>query len=392
MIKRVLLWTGLFAVLCTVWGSTTWAQDDDAPLTEVDGSPALVGDYAEQVVMTPNGRYVYVASEETITAFSFRNGQLREVDGSPFYVAGNRYRPIDMAVSPDGKYLYVAHQGFIGRSLLSPITAYLIQSSTGALIELRNSPFTTYASSGRGLNRVAMMPNGRFLYALNTDDKTITVFRVNTNTGNLYEEGVIEVGGSTYTPTDIAISPDNAYLYAANQGFIEDGDAIPVSIYRIDNRNGNLREVVHSPYGLPAEGTLGFSGVAVYPSGGYLFLLNSSARTLTALRLQNRSIPTDGVTLSLDGLDYEPYAMAIHPTGERIYVANHGFVARSLLSPLTVVSFYADDETMDVGVVDQVDVVSQEDGLGRLTVSPDGHYVLQTNPAVSALHIFRITE
>lgn len=377
-------------VLVGAWHAS--AQEGGRALQEVEGSPSLVGDFADLVVMTPDGRYLYVASEETITAFSFSGGTLREVDGSPFYVVDDYYYPIDMTISPDGRYLYVAHRGFVGRSLLSPITAYLIQPTTGALVELRNSPFTTYASSGRGLNRVAMMPNGRYVYALNTDDKTIAVFRLNGNTGNLYENGVVEVGGSTYTPVDIAISPDNAYLYAANQGFVEDGQFIPLSIYRIDNRNGNLAEVRNSPYLLPAEGALGFSDIAVHPSGQYLFLLNSSARSLTVLELRNRSVPTRSATLSLDGVDFEPYALAIHPSGQRIYIASHGFLARSLLSPLMVVAFSADEEHLALELVDQIAVVSQGEGLGRLAVSMDGHFVLQTNPAMGALHIFKITE
>lgn len=392
MAKRFWLLMMVATITAVLWGSVATAQDDRRALEEVDGSPALVGDYAELVVMSPNGRYIYVANEETITAFSFDNGDLREVDGSPFYVAGDYFRPIDMVISPDGRYLYVAHRGFVGRSLLSPVSGYLIQERTGALIELRNSPFTTYSSSGRGLNQVALMPNGNFLYALNTDDKTIHVFRVNANTGNLYENGVVEVGGPTFTPTDIAISPNNAYLYAANQGFTDDGAAIPLSIYRIDNRNGNLTEARQSPYDLPADGTLGLSAIAVHPSGNYLFVLNTSARTLTVIAMENRTTPVASATIRVGSEDYEPYALAINPNGDRIFISNHGFVGRSLLSPLTVVTFSDRNGTMRLNIQDSIDVISQEDGLGHLTVSPDGAFVLQTNPAVSALHVFALND
>lgn len=382
----------LLVVVLAVGAGMSRAQDDEVVLlVEVEGSPALTDLNADIIATSPDGRFVFVANDSTVTAYESTHSGLEEVSGSPFYVAGNDFRPAAMVVSPDGRYLYVAHAGFVGRSLLAPVSGFLIQQGTGALIELRGSPFTTYAASGRGLSALAITPDGRHLYAVNTDNKTINIFAVNPRTGNLIDRDIVAVGGVTYAPIDIAIRPDGRYLYVANQGFIDDSDnESPINIYRIDSRTGGLRETFTSPIAVPTEGGKGLSALEMHPSGDFLFALNETNKSVSVIRLDTLGGVEAALLYAINGDDFNPRDVSVSPDGTLVFISNYGFVPMTLQSPITVLVFDAGD----LFFTDEyhVPVVAQGDGLGQLAVSANGRHLFVANPGLGGLHMFEIGE
>lgn len=388
-----LLLNGALLVLLLTVGVSTAQDTDDVLLQEVEGSPVLADLQSELMALSPDGRFVFVANDTTVTAYEVTAAGLEEVSGSPFYVAGNDYQPAALVVHPNGRFLYVAHAGFVGRSLQAPVAAYSIQQETGALVELRGSPFSTYAASGRGLSALAITPNGRYLYAVNTDNKTVTLFTVNTRTGALRERDIVAVGGLTYAPVDAVVRPDGRYLYLVNQGFTEDEnveDASPLSIYRIDSRSGGLRETYSSPVSIPTDGGKGLSGVAVHPNGDFLFALNETNKAVTLLRLDTLGTPAEQFTFRIDGDDFSPHDISVSPDGGLLFISNTGFVPMSLLSPITVLMF--DAEELAITATWQVPVLAQGDGLGQLAISPDAGYLYVSNPGLGGVHMFAISE
>jgi 6-phosphogluconolactonase (cycloisomerase 2 family) len=368
------------------------AQDsNNAPLLqEVDGSPVLVDLQSELMALSPDGRFVFVANDTTVTAYEVTREGPEEVSGSPFYVAGTDYRPAALAVHPNGRFLYVAHAGFVGRSLLAPVSVFSIQRGTGALVEVRNSPYTTYAASGRGLSALEISPDGRFLYAVNTDNKTVNIFTVNARTGALRERDIVAVGGLTFAPVDLAIRPDGRYLYIANQGFVDDTEVSPINIYRIDSRSGTLRETYRSPIVVETDGGTGLSGVEMHPGGDFLFALNETNKSITLLALDSVGTPTDQTTYAIDGDDFSPRDLSASPNGDLLFITNNGFVPMTLQSPVTILVF--DAENLAIAEEWHVNVLAQDEGLGQVAVGPAGDYVYVANPGLGGLHMFAVSD
>jgi 6-phosphogluconolactonase len=79
---------------------------------------------------------------------------------------------------------------------------------------------------------IALLPNGKFLYASNRGPDTLAVFRVDPASGTL--KPVEEVSSRGLIPRAFSIDPTGSYLFAVNQG---SDDVIP---FFINNQTGRL--------------------------------------------------------------------------------------------------------------------------------------------------------
>jgi 6-phosphogluconolactonase (cycloisomerase 2 family) len=74
-----------------------------------------------------------VATNGTLSTFSIAaDGALTQIQGSPVAAAGN---PCSVAVHPSGGFVYVANSGSAN------VSAYSVDTTTGALTALTGSPF-----------------------------------------------------------------------------------------------------------------------------------------------------------------------------------------------------------------------------------------------------------
>ena len=115
-------------------------------LSPVPGSPFAAGSFPFSVVVDPTGKFAYVVnrcgnvfcSVGNVSAYTIDSttGALSPVPGSPF-AAGSQ--PISVAVDPSGKFAYVGNQFVF--SAIGNISAYTIDSTTGALTPVPGSPF-----------------------------------------------------------------------------------------------------------------------------------------------------------------------------------------------------------------------------------------------------------
>jgi 6-phosphogluconolactonase len=78
-------------------------------------------------------------------------------------------------VHPSGKFLFTANKG------TSNVSVFSIDSNTGALKQITNSPFAT----GAGPVFLNIDSAGRLLYAGNQSSQNITGFTINQSTGAL---------------------------------------------------------------------------------------------------------------------------------------------------------------------------------------------------------------
>ena len=335
-------------------------------LTAISGSPFADGDTRPSAVaVSPNGKYLFVANASTnnvgsTSLFSINSttGALTPVTGSPFpgSGAGN-----GITVDPTSHFVYVASTG---------IDAYAINQTTGALTAITGSPYTIPAAA----NGVTVDPTGRFLYAsifgnltsAQTSQDVIT-YSINTTTGALTEIGSQGVAGNqgelfaigTGTKP-VAFSPK--FVYATNQV------SSNISEFTINDSTGALTAVSGSPLADTNDPQL----IAATPSGAFVYTGNGNKTiseysvnaTTGALTLVSGS-PLSGLG-SVDGLAAEPansFLLVLDAKRQLLlsYNINPGTGALTLNSssaiPTTTAQAVALDPTGTVAIVTSLTAV-----------------------------------
>jgi 6-phosphogluconolactonase (cycloisomerase 2 family) len=186
------------------------------------------------------GTFAYATVALGIDAFTIdrATGGLIEVPGSPFPAAGGG--PFKLAMDPQGNFVYVTFSGS------NTISSYRINRNTGAL------KLTGSATAGKGAGAVKTDPSGRFLYVANAIDNTISAYLIDWTTGAMQP-----VIGSPFAtgvdPNVFATSNNFLYLFAGNN---LGETAKSISGYAIDTLSGVLTPVPGSPFtghGSPAN-------------------------------------------------------------------------------------------------------------------------------------------
>ena len=229
---------------------------DESPtgaLNTVPGSPFPAGDTpVEAVVAGSQNQFLYVSnlndSAVGISAFTidFNTGALTPMPGSPYATgaAGSFPGPSALAISGNDQTLYV---GLVGTTNANnKIAAFAIDANTGALTPIPGSPFTTgNAPQYMAIVPVTFVAGTEFLYTANVQDKTISGFIVDGNSGSLTPlsgspyHGATSLGDLAVTPTSTSA---NFFLYAA------DPQAKTVLAFTIDGTTGALTPVSGSPF------------------------------------------------------------------------------------------------------------------------------------------------
>jgi 6-phosphogluconolactonase len=161
---------------------------------------ALAMDSAGTVLFSVNN------FDNNISAFAINGGSgaLTAASGSPFPTRG--FGPLRIAVSPSGKFLYVAN------SASASVAGFSFDSS-GNLTPVPNSPIPV----GNGPNWIAFDPAGKFLYVPNIQDGTFSGFSIDANTGALSVMAGSPFGVSTSSTiiplSSIIVEPSGTYLY-----------------------------------------------------------------------------------------------------------------------------------------------------------------------------------
>jgi 6-phosphogluconolactonase (cycloisomerase 2 family) len=249
-------------------GTLTFAQ------VITDGSPFVDSlDFATSVAVSPDGKHVYVtaAMDNAVTAFwrhpttglltvveDYIDGDGGIIDG----LAG----AYSVVVSPDGYHVYVAGgqddavAGFVRNATSGELSFFQVISDTGSVIN--------------GLDRarsLAISPDGKQVYVASMDADSLTVYDRNPNTGNLsfveiHRDGFGGVNGLDGAHA-VAVSPDGKHVYAAGSA----DDALVV--FSRDPISGTLtleqeiRDNLGGVHGLEYP-----ASIAVSPSGSHVYV------------------------------------------------------------------------------------------------------------------------
>ena len=244
-------------------------------ITEVPGSPFSAGLVPEQLVVDPTGRFVYVTNEQSqdITAFSVdpSTGALTELAGSPDSIGTppNLSTPVASAIDPTGRFLYVFATSIVSGSTEEFLYEYTIDTVTGVLNAASLSPTLWEFRLGILINSIAFDPAGNYAYLGQVVGgnlgEPILVCSVDFNNGTLRH--VVSVRPATSgEASQIAVSPGGSFLYSI------DSPANRADAFAIGSGGGSLSEVSGSPYAVPVNP---FS-LAVHPSGNFLYVLNEN--------------------------------------------------------------------------------------------------------------------
>lgn len=301
-----------------------------------------------------------------------------------------------LAVSADGASVYVC-------SLTdNAVAAFAVEPTSGVL-----TPAGVVVDGTGGVDGiaqcvdVAVSPDGRFVYAAGFADDAIATFSRNETTGALTFVDVVTDADLPSSSIDgisgIALSPDGANLYTTA------GVSNAIAVFDRDTDTG-LLSFVESETGNPLF--LGAVEVATSPLGDRVYVLaqgfvEETMFAADSLHTFSRDLVTGEVTLidtehdgenGVEGLTL-PTSLAVSPDGANIYtVAGFASTAPNDPPPGRLATFERESVTGltnyvsflqdDVGGVDGLDYP-----LGVATAS-DGRWVYATGAADDALAVF----
>jgi 6-phosphogluconolactonase (cycloisomerase 2 family) len=242
--------------------STTGTITEVTPRTNVGSSPTLLA-------MDSAGAFLYVgnAGSGSISAFSIDSGTgaLTEVAGSPFPIG---LTPLNMKVSPSGGTLYVT--GEFSNGVLRSGIIEVFTTNQGILAPLL--PINTF-TTGNNPFGLTISSSGSFLYTANTLDNSISEFTINAD-GSLTELSGSPIGEQYSTPVSLLIDKSGAYMYVANQG------STNLAAYSIGS-DGSLALLATSPFGTGTQP----STISSDSGGKYLFVGNQQSPVIQSFSL-----------------------------------------------------------------------------------------------------------
>jgi len=342
-----------------------------------------------QVVVSPDGRNVYAVGPSSnalavfardsatgaLAALEVQQDGVGNVDGIAYASA--------VAISPDGRFVYVAGAGD------DAVASFSRDAASGALTFLEAQKEGTAGVEGiRYARALAISPDGAFLYASGQKSDAIAVFKRNTLTGwltfvEVQHQGVLGVTGIA-EPLGLAISPDGAHLYVAS------GDQSAIAVFARDNATGHL-----APRPSASDADLGFVGVhsiAVSPDGASVYAPRQGDDTIGIFRRDRATgalALADLVAQGVDGVEglYGVLWAAISPDGRRLYAAS--------TLDYAVVAFERDPGSGALTFLEE-----QRGAPGRpclafarsVVVSPDGRNVYVAGASSNAVVAFRVGE
>jgi 6-phosphogluconolactonase (cycloisomerase 2 family) len=358
------------------------------------GDLGLGGAFA--VAVSPDGKHIYVAgiSDDAVAAFSrnsstgkltFVEAEVDEVNGVDGLEGAN-----GVAVSPDGKHVYV-----IGTSD-DALAAFTRNATTGALAFIEVHKDDSEGGTADGLDNassVAVSPDGKWVYVTGNVDDALAVFRRDSTTGALtyfsvHKDEVFGVDGLNGA-VSVAPSPDGKHVYVA--GILEDAVAVfewrtpppwylPVLTYE---------DVIRDGVG-DVDGLSNVGSVVVSPDGKHVYTAAGTDDHAVAVFTRNSITGAlDFVQVvkdtdpGVDGL-YGAQSVIVSPDGEYVYALGKFEDALAV--------FRRDGTSGELTFVevevDDTNGVDGLDGASEVAVSPDGEHVYvagQSDNAVALL-------
>jgi 6-phosphogluconolactonase len=207
-------------------------------LATVQNSPFPISptSHPTSLAVSPKGDFLFVANgtEGTVAIFSISStGMLAQV-GSPVSL-GAGATPISIAVEHSGRFVYVADPAH------NVVLGFSIQGG-GALAAIAGSPF----AAGAGPLGIGIDPQGALLFAANSGSNTVSAYVIDSTSGALGQ-----VSGSPFPtggvgPSAVAVDTTTSFVYVTEQASHD------IAAFSIAS-NGALQAITGSPFGVAAS-------------------------------------------------------------------------------------------------------------------------------------------
>jgi len=203
------------------------------------------GPHAHQILTDVGGGHVFGVDlgADKVNALNLDLGSgLFSPNTVPFVPVASGSGPRHMAFHPDGKRAYVLDE------LASSITVFDYEPVRGACIWKQT--LSTLPDNFTGTNTTAEIrvhPTGQFLYNTNRGHNSVTMYSVDSKTGELDVIGWESTRGEW--PRGMNIDPSGTFLYAANQ------NTDTIAVFRVQPSNGKLKfsTIVNTPTPVDVE-------------------------------------------------------------------------------------------------------------------------------------------
>lgn len=211
----------------------TFAIQSDGRLGNAIAS-TIAGQNAHQILNAPSGTAVYVPclGSNYVAQYTLntQTGQLTALTPPTLNLLTGG--PRHMAFHPTSPWAYVL------KELDSTIQAVSLDAGTQQLKLLGTALSTRPVGGGNNTGaEVQVHPSGSYVYTSNRGDNTIAMFSVNAD-GTLVYKSVTATGGTI--PRHFSIVPNGKWLLAANQ------DSGTVTVLKLDPETGSLTLPVNS--------------------------------------------------------------------------------------------------------------------------------------------------
>jgi 6-phosphogluconolactonase (cycloisomerase 2 family) len=305
-------------------GELAYLEMHEDDLLGVDGLSQ-----ATSVVVSPDSKHVYLTSQGDHAVAAFARDQ---ATGRLMFVGAIKDTDpgidgLDTAqeaiVSPDGAHVYVAGYGD------DAVALFERNANTGQLTYVEMVTNSASVSGLGGASSVAVSPDGKHVYVAGQKDNALTVFTRAVPTGTLTYlytiwDGSFGVDGLN-SVWSVAISADGAHVYTAGAGSDN-----AVSVFQRNQKTGALIFVeVHKDGVTGVDGLDGATSVTVSPDGDYVYATGYYDNALVVFerdratgKLRYLEMQQDGAG-PVDGLE-GIHSVGVSPESDHVYTAAMG--------------------------------------------------------------------
>lgn len=277
------------------------------------------------------GGFAYVSNvlDGTISAYSIdsSSGALTALAGSPVKVGGTGTVLLEIKFDPSGKFLYVLGQSVLNNVFSSGVYGYVVDPSDGSLTAVPGSPFAT-GNDGTGANSLAFDASGAHLY-----------------TANSFDNGGVLIGS--------------------------------VSAYSLDPSTGALTPLANSPYEIASPS----APAQIVRAGNFLYVVDNAANAVDVFAIAtNTGELTQNVPGAPFATDVSPYSVVVNPTGSLLYTANSGAIPPGQFSgPGSVSGFTINSSTGVLSAIagSPLPILVDND----MAIDPQGKYLFTSTEA-----------
>jgi 6-phosphogluconolactonase len=192
---------------------------------------------------SPDGRFALVPDLGLDGIVLYKvNAEAPSIETHGFAASVPGGGPRHMRFAPDGRHLHLLNE------LSLSVSTFRWDAAAGTATRLGTVPTLSEEAKGaeafNSAAEILVHPNGRYVYSSNRGHDTVTVFAVSADGAALRVIQVQPVRGAF--PRNISLSPDGKWLLAAG------ADSNTVSVHRVDAETGRLTYQTKGVINVPA--------------------------------------------------------------------------------------------------------------------------------------------